>query len=540
MKFTSHLRHPIRTKPLRVKLMATVLVLLVVAMSLIAIASVTALRRYLMADLDGNLVGVSKQAADSFNAGHTKFELPPYYYGAIFKNGQWAQAEGVANLFTNAQLPELPPADEVAERAGEPFTVGSKGEAKRWRVLVTPLSSGQYELVASSQYEVDHAVQRLVTINLFGGISVLLFAATIGAELIRRSMRPLSQIEKTASAIAAGDLSQRVPDPEPDNPAPVTEVGSLARSLNTMLAQIETAFTAQAASEAAAREAEQSARHSEERMRRFVADASHELRTPLTTIRGFAELYRQGAVTTPQQTAEVVQRIENEASRMGLLVEDLLLLARLDRERPLKLTPVELRVLASEAVEAARVVAPDRQITLVTAPGSGHLVVRGDDARLRQVIGNLVTNALTHTPAGTPVIVRLASEPDEGDTGMAVLEVHDRGPGLSPEQQERVFERFYRADRARTRRSDGTVSTGLGLAIVAALVAAHEGVVEVDSQPGVGATFRVRLPLVEIDDDFGDSEEDIDETIDETPAETDAEIPAETDADGSQDAAVQK
>ena len=544
MKLTSHLRHPIRTKPLRVKLMATVLALLVAAMSLIAVASVTALRRYLMADLEGNLTVVSKQAADSFNAGHTKFQLPPYYYGATSQNGQWVQADNVANVFTDAQLPELPPVSDAADRAGEPFTVGSKGEAKRWRVLINPLSNGQYELVAISQYEVDHAVQRLVTINLFGGISVLLFAATIGAELIRRSMRPLSQIEKTASAIAAGDLSQRVPDPEPDNPRPATEVGSLARSLNTMLAQIETAFTAQAASEAAAREAEQNARYSEERMRRFVADASHELRTPLTTIRGFAELYRQGAVTTPQQTAEVVQRIENEASRMGLLVEDLLLLARLDRERPLKLTPVELRVLAAEAVEAARVVAPDRQITLVTAPGSGHLVVRGDDARLRQVIGNLVTNALTHTPAGTPVIVRLASEPVEGDTGMAVLEVHDRGPGLSVEQQERVFERFYRADPARTRRSDGTVSTGLGLAIVAALVAAHEGVVEVDSQPGVGATFRVRLPLVETDDDFGDAEEDIDETdIDQTDidqTDMDQTDIDETDVGGAEEASVQK
>jgi two-component system OmpR family sensor kinase len=500
MKFASHLRHPIRTKPLRVKLMATVLVLLVAAMSLIAVASVTALRRYLMADIDGGLGTVAQNAVNTVSQGR-KFTLPPFYFGATSSDGKWVQADNVHSVWTDAQLPVLPTVEEAGKMLDEPFTVGSQAEPKRWRVQVTKLPSGQLGLVAVSQYEADHAVQRLVTINIFGGISVLLFAATIGAELIRRSMRPLSQIEKTASAIAAGDLSQRVPDPEPDNPRPATEVGSLARSLNSMLAQIEAAFTAQAASEAAAREAEQNARHSEERMRRFVADASHELRTPLTTIRGFAELYRQGAVTTQEQTAEVVKRIENEASRMGLLVEDLLLLARLDRERPLKLSPVELRVLAAEAVEAARVVAPDRQITLVTAPGSGLLVVRGDDARLRQVIGNLVTNALTHTPAGTPVIVRLASEPGDGDAGTAILEVHDRGPGLSPEQQDRVFERFYRGDPARTRRVDGTVSTGLGLAIVAALVAAHEGVVEVESQPGVGATFRVRLPLIEAEED---------------------------------------
>ncbi|MEV0274650.1 HAMP domain-containing sensor histidine kinase [Hamadaea sp. NPDC050747] len=501
MKLAAGLRHPIRTKPLRVKLMATVLALLVAAMSLIAVASVTALRRYLLSDLDTSLAETSRQAVESFKNGRPQYTLPPYYYGATTdQSGQWVPATGVSDIFADGQLPTLPSVEEAAGLADDPYTVGSRAEPKRWRVLITKLPTGQYGLVAASQYEADHAVQRLITINLFGGISVLLFAATIGAELIRRSMRPLSQIEKTASAIAAGDLSQRVPDPEPENPRPVTEVGSLARSLNTMLAQIEAAFTAQAASEAAARAAEQSARHSEERMRRFVADASHELRTPLTTIRGFAELYRQGAVSTREQTAEVVQRIENEAARMGLLVEDLLLLARLDRERPLKLTPVELRVLAAEAVEAARVVAPERQVTLVTAPDSGHLVVRGDDARLRQVIGNLLSNALTHTPAGTPVIVRLAADLDDGPTGTAIVEIHDRGPGLTSEQQERVFERFYRADPARTRRADGTVSTGLGLAIVAALVAAHEGVVEVESQPGVGATFRVRLPLVETDD----------------------------------------
>lgn len=513
MKLLPALRHPIRTKPLRVKLMATVLVLLVAAMTLIGVASVTALRRYLLADIDGNLLVTSQSTKSKFDQNFKEIKLPANYYGTTSSapvsgtgavppaDQTWTPTRGSEQAFDPAELPALPSVAHVMDRIGEPFTVASVGSPKRWRILVTELGNHQLQMLAYSQYDLDHAVQRLVTINIFGGISVLLFAATIGAEMIRRSMRPLSTIEKTASAIAAGDLSQRVPDPEAQNPQPKTEVGSLARSLNTMLSQIEAAFTAQAASEAAARDSEQKARHSEERMRRFVADASHELRTPLTTIRGFAELYRQGAVSTPEQTAEVVRRIENEASRMGLLVEDLLLLARLDRERPLKLSPVELRVLAAEAVEAARVVAPDRQITLVTAPGAGHLVVRGDDARLRQVIGNLVTNALTHTPAGTPVIVRLASDQDENGQDMAVLEVHDRGPGLSAEQQDRVFERFYRADPARTRRSDGTVSTGLGLAIVAALVAAHEGVVEVDSQPGVGATFRVRLPLDDVPED---------------------------------------
>jgi two-component system OmpR family sensor kinase len=280
-----------------------------------------------------------------------------------------------------------------------------------------------------------------------------------------------------------------------------------------MLAQIEGAFTARAASEHAARNAELAARdaaeaaqlseararRSEERMRQFVADASHELRTPLTTIRGFAELYRQGAVA-PDQTRDVLRRIEDEAARMGLLVEDLLLLARLDQERPLILAPVELRVLVSDAGEAAHAIAPDRPITLDVPPDGGSILVFGDEPRLRQVLGNLVTNALTHTPPASPVTLRLSVE-----DATAVLEVIDSGPGIAPEQADRVFQRFYRVDKARTRQAAtraGQIQggrhsgAGLGLAIVAALVAAHDGTVEVESVLGKGATFRVRLPLL--------------------------------------------
>jgi two-component system OmpR family sensor kinase len=227
-------------------------------------------------------------------------------------------------------------------------------------------------------------------------------------------------------------------------------------------------------------------------MRQFVADASHELRTPLTTIRGFAELYRQGAAGSAEDGARLVRRIENEAARMGLLVEDLLLLARLDHERPIELAPVELPVLAADAVQAARATAPERTIELDVAPGAGNLVVLGDDARLRQVIGNLMTNALTHTPPAASITVRL----QEGPGHTAELDVIDTGPGLSDAQAERVFERFYRADAARTRRAGGAPGTGLGLAIVAAIVSAHRGNVDVHSERGRGATFRVRLPLV--------------------------------------------
>jgi two-component system OmpR family sensor kinase len=259
-----------------------------------------------------------------------------------------------------------------------------------------------------------------------------------------------------------------------------------------MLAQIEAAFRARAASEA-------TARRSEERMRRFVADASHELRTPLTTIRGFAELYRQqgGGRLEPGELDRLMRRIEDQAARMGLLVEDLLLLARLDQQRPLVRRPVDLLALAAEAVNDARAVAPDRRIELQLAVGdgngaaSGPLVVLGDEDRLRQVIANLMSNALTHTPAGSPIELRAGARRDDGSSH-AAIEVVDHGPGLTQEQADHVFERFYRADPARTRAHGGT---GLGLSIVAALVAAHGGTVEVASVPGQGASFRVLLPL---------------------------------------------
>jgi two-component system OmpR family sensor kinase len=230
-----------------------------------------------------------------------------------------------------------------------------------------------------------------------------------------------------------------------------------------------------------------------------VADASHELRTPLTTIRGFAELFRQGAVADPEDVVKLVRRIEDEAARMGLLVEDLLLLARLDRERPLTLAPVELPVLALDAVQAAEAIAPEREIKLEVRDSPEQLVAYGDDARLRQVIANLLTNALVHTPPEASVTLRLYAEP--GDR--AVVEISDTGPGLTDEQKAHVFERFYRADEARTRRTDrAATGTGLGLAIVAAIVHAHQGSVQVISERGQGAIFKVNLPTVNPDKSF--------------------------------------
>jgi two-component system OmpR family sensor kinase len=372
--------------------------------------------------------------------------------------------------------------------------VPATGGDGRWRVAVQPRrdGSGGSVVVAASLDGIDSTTRQLRLIDLVVSLVVLVALAGVGAAIVRASLRPLVDIEQTARAIAAGDLTRRVPDRDPR-----TEVGRLGRALNTMLAQIESAFGARAASEAAARRSEEAARHSEDRMRRFVADASHELRTPLTTIRGFAELYRQGAARDPAELDRLMRRIEDQAARMGLLVEDLLLLARLDQQRPLDRDPVDLLALAADAVNDARAVAPDRQIELVLGTGDGDgdrgsaLVVLGDDQRLRQVLANLVNNALTHTPAGSPVEVRVGTAPLDGRPGAAV-EVVDHGPGLTPEQTERVFERFYRADPVRSHAGGGT---GLGLSIVAALVAVHGGTVQVDSVPGRGARFRVVLPL---------------------------------------------
>ncbi|WBC17784.1 HAMP domain-containing sensor histidine kinase [Micromonospora sp. WMMA1998] len=496
----------LRGVPLRLKLVTAVLALVGGALLVISVSTAYFLHNYLVGRIDGEL-------NDQLDRGVTVSQenlstLPTDYlvaqWNSTVRQGKVARDRALNDQDLPAGIGKQSWYDEHAN--GEAFTDDGADKRVRWRLMVRQDGEDSYRVVGQNLDDVDLSVRQLLWIDLLVGGAVLIILASVGAGIVRTSLKPLVEIERTAAAIAGGDLTRRVPDPEEGRACPTSELGRLSRALNAMLAQIEAAFTARAASEAAARSAEMGARdaaayaqaseararRSEERMRQFIADASHELRTPLTTIRGFAELYRQGAARAPEQTADLLRRIEDEASRMGLLVEDLLLLARMDRERPIALAPVELPVLASDAVEAARVVDPDRRIELEREPGSGPLVVLGDDARLRQVIGNLMTNALTHTPSDAAVTLRLRAE-----TGnVAVVEVADTGPGLTPEQAERVFERFYRVDAARTRRAGGPTSTGLGLAIVAALVAAHHGTVEAAETPGGGATFRVKLPLL--------------------------------------------
>jgi two-component system OmpR family sensor kinase len=477
--------------PLQVKLIAAVLALVTVALLLIGLASAAALHGYLVGRLDDRL----EQVADSFTHDEERFgpgpgggpghgPPSPYLVQRRGADGRVTDNFPADSLDEGEHPPRLPSdAAWLQAHAGQAATVPATAGGGHWRVVVQPTGDGDSVVVAASLDGIDSTLASLRRIDLVVSLVVLLVLAGVGAAIVRASLRPLVEIEQTARAIAAGDLTRRVPDRDPR-----TEVGRLGRALNTMLAQIESAFGARAASEA-------SARRSEDRMRRFVADASHELRTPLTTIRGFAELYRQGGVRDPAELDRLMRRIEDQAARMGLLVEDLLLLARLDQQRPLDRRPVDLLALAAEAVNDARAVAPDRRIELVLGGDDGDqggaLVVLGDDQRLRQVLANLVNNALTHTPAGGPVEVRVGLASLDGRPGAAV-EVVDHGPGLTPEQAERVFERFYRADPARSPADGGT---GLGLSIVAALVAVHGGTVGVDSVPGRGARFRVVLPL---------------------------------------------
>jgi two-component system, OmpR family, sensor kinase len=301
-------------------------------------------------------------------------------------------------------------------------------------------------------------------VELLVALGVLVALAILAWWVIKLGLRPLEHMQETAGAIAAGDLSQRI-DIEDEH----TEVGRLGLALNEMMQQIETAFAARAASEG--------------RLRRFVGDASHELRTPLTSIRGYAELFRRGAADRPEDLAKAMRRIEEEADRMGSLVDDMLLLARLDQGRPLERQPVDLTRLIRDAVDDARAVAPNRPIDF--SP-NGAVFVPGDELRLRQVLGNLLQNANRHTPPETPVHVRVVNGDEE-----AVIEVADEGPGMSTDDVNRVFERFWRSDPSRTRSSGGA---GLGLAIVSAIATAHGGRAEVQSAPGQGSVFRVHLP----------------------------------------------
>ncbi len=426
-----------------------------------------------------------------FNAGP---DVRAFYYssdGGLHGIGDTAPASG----------PDLGTRDQViAHVGGRPYTVPDRDGGSAWRVAANyHQQSGNIVVVALSQHQLDTTEQTLIGIDAAVLALMLLLLALVAAFLVRLGLSPLTEMEKTAEQIAGGDMSRRV-----ENVDPHTEPGRLGLALNAMLARIEAALAESTASE--------------QRLRQFLADASHELRTPLTSIQGFAELYRRGGARPGPQLDEAMARIEAEADRMALLVSDLMLLARLDRERPLERNRVDLLELAADAVRDAHARVPGRFITLrcddEAFGAAGPATVTGDEARLRQVATNLLANALQHTPAQATIMVRVSRDAVDGGpptvavgdgpghgAPLAVLEVTDTGPGLSVDQAGRVFERLYRADASRQRASGGA---GLGLAIVAAIVVAHGGRVELRTRPGSGSSFRVLLPAEEERGDVSD------------------------------------
>ncbi|HEX5096103.1 MAG TPA: HAMP domain-containing sensor histidine kinase [Acidimicrobiia bacterium] len=451
---------------LRTRLSLLLVVLAAVGLVVAGYVTHRATRTYLVDRVDGQLEDSLKSPQvlfpnNSFGAeGRVARTLPPGTFAEL-RDSFGNAFESTDRVLQNP--PELPDEIEpgkIIELDNPHFRV----TAGIVNVRAGPQVGQALMVVAIPMRDVDETLSHLRFVELVVAAIVLAALALLGWLIVRRELRPLEQMAETAGAIAAGDLTQRVEYENETN-----EVGRLGVALNAMLGQIEAAF--------AEREA------SESKLRQFVGDASHELRTPLTSIRGYAELFRRGAADRPEDLDKAMRRIEEEAVRMGVLVDDLLLLARLDQGRPLQRDTVDLAQLATDAVDDARAATPARDITYVA---NGAVTVTGDEARLRQVLANLLSNACAH--AGPDAHVACTVHTDNGD---AVIEVRDDGPGMSADDAAHVFERFWRADKARTRSSGGA---GLGLSIVAAIAEAHGGKAEVETAPGQGAVFRVRVP----------------------------------------------
>ncbi|HEY2579458.1 MAG TPA: HAMP domain-containing sensor histidine kinase, partial [Streptosporangiaceae bacterium] len=460
--------------PLRVKLVTALLALVIAALISITVAGAFEFRGYLHSNADRQVRSLLRNAGASLSRGdgsppQVSVNCPGPFVEAFLLSGE--TMTGCVSESGDTPVPKIPTSQSwLQEHSGQLVTLPATFGGGSWRVITRQETFQTFQgavtgtlIAAEDLGNLNQTIGRLVSIDLIVGAIVVLGLAVVGVAVVRASLQPLAEIEQTAGEIAAGDLTRRVTERDPN-----TEVGSLGRSLNVMLARIETAFRAQAQSEATARQ-------SEARMRQFAADASHELRTPLTAIKGFAEYYRQrggldvdgAGQLTAEELDRIMNRVENEATRMGGLVEDLLLLARIDQQRPLERRPVDLLALAADAVQDARMIAPNREIGLTVGRGTAFLVM-GDEARLRQVVGNLMSNALNHTPDGTPIEVHVRSGALHGwgpatTSGPAdqllpavIFEVVDHGPGMSTDQAQRVFERFYRADAARTRATGGT------------------------------------------------------------------------------------
>ena len=469
---------------LRTQLVLVTSVLIALAIAVTSLVAISALRAQMVHQLDEEMKASSSSLVSSVGTSQTRQDGAVGSYRVYVLDQHGNVLHSIAGADQQAENePVLTgwDSEKVKKYHETGTTVNSRTGSNDWRIMPISLESstnGQASsMVIALPLKQTNQVVALVGVLTFAfGLATLAAAIAMTWVIVTRTFEPLARVEQTAAKIAAGDLSQRIEDYNPSN-----EIGNLAISLNTMLAQIESSFNAQAKSEA--------------KMRRFVGDASHELRTPLVSIRGYSELYRQGALPNDEAVATAMGRIESESKRMGQLVEDLLTLARIDERRESKLAPFDLFHLAVDASNDAYATSPDREVSLVgltddVAPTSAPVI--GDESRMRQVVANLLTNAMRYTPAGTPLEIAVGVREDVPGYPLSVIEVRDHGPGIHGEDRERVFERFYRTDTSRSRETGGT---GLGLSIVAAILEQHDGSVHIAETPGGGATFVISLPF---------------------------------------------
>jgi len=480
----SRVRTPLSLWSLRNRLILAAVFLASLAIIASDFAANTALRSYLISQVDNQLFSISSGSLErldragiapqsEFEESRSPFRVLQPIRGVptstsltlLDREGNLIGQVGGELAGQNFGVTGLK-VSQVERYENKPFTIEGEGRNPDVRALALVLPTGMGSVIAANSLEeVDKTLSQLRFLFFFLGLIAIFLTALVSRWIIAISLRPLDKVEETAEAIAAGDLSARLPAAKPD-----TEVGRLTTSLNMMLSRIEQSFSVRV--------------ESENKLRRFVADASHELRTPLTAIRGFAELHRQGAVSGEEKTKELISRIEGESIRMSSLVEDLLLLARLDQARELDFEPVDLNTLIVEVVASAKAAGPNHPIELNLPPEE--LFVLGDSRRIHQVVANLLANARTHTPLGTKINVTARQTLAE-----VIIEVADNGPGLSKSDQERIFERFFRADPARVRNSGE--GSGLGLSIVDAVMKAHGGYVSVKSELDKGATFTLHF-----------------------------------------------
>jgi two-component system OmpR family sensor kinase len=458
-----------RRESIRARMTVVTVALLAAAMVGFGTITYSLLQRSLVGRLDDQLLSATAPAASVLQRGE------PSVSAALFPAGIYATLVPTDGAIRTASFSGSTSAGPPVIRRALPgladvstvplvFDADAAGSAVRYRVRVTPLGSAGTVVVAIPRSEVDDTLRRLLLLELLVGLAVVLTAGLLTRWSVGFGLRPVTAIARVADRITAGNLTDRVRPSDPQS-----ELGRLGLALNSMLERIDVAFAERTASE--------------ERLRRFVSDASHELRTPVTTIRGYAELFGRGASMRLDDLGRSMERIESEAARMGGLIDELLLLARLDEGVPLRRGPVDLAALAADAIADLRAAGRTNPLHLAAdAP----VVLDGDEARLRQVLANLLTNAVSHTPEGTAVAVGVSRE-----GGEVVLRVADSGPGLAPEVAERAFDRFYRAPRARSE----VKGAGLGLSIVSAIVAAHGGKVSVEANGGPGACFVCRLPV---------------------------------------------